>query len=669
MFDKFIPEKTKSENVKEGFETLVHPMYDDPFNLQLETLIEEMQDTGVRLEHFNKLSDMIYDRFGFRLLVKSSDDGFACIPPAVLTEVNVPVGDIHEVKPTSGIEKTLLENYKILKSVKIKIDYEKAKVLGVPKNVKGWLFIDSNEIEGNHLSKKEIAAVIMHEIGHCFTSFEFMAYSVQNNIHLIEAWLAAKSGNLDKVIKELEIVTGEKIDKLNKKDQALLAINTVNRLVEPLDNLLRKLGTDYKNNNQVELNADDFAVRFGYGEYLATGLIKYFNPEYKKIFMSGLLGLINLTLMILFYLWSFSSNVLFTFWATLFLIGSYLLINILIRMFMMDAGRYDKFPDRIKKIKLDLIRILRSYKLNKKDLQETIKQIDALEEIMKKLEEESVFSFLIHYQGTGFNFGATLKPSKEIEKLIEELIDNDFHYLGKKIELGAEELTLGNEEYVTKLEYWPPVKLFKASPALLDEVNKYIKSKYNLELKLGEKNIRLISDKDYDINNGVATTAITLDDTVILLTSDIIKFMWLNRIRDRFNVLNTETFTIPGLKPFYVIEVDKLEFPGRNNKHIRYFIETCNRVDDRISNLYGYVSIKKELEMILDEISDDESIHPDLRDQVEALYDFVRGFKDTSPLVLDIHYGNVGINSDGSLIISDPIYDKRNRGYKLPTEE
>lgn len=169
-----------------------------------------------------------------------------------------------------GLDHTLLDDSGT-------IDLEKGRVNGVFSKVKGTLHIGAPLF--SQLTDKEIAAIILHEVGHQFAYFEYILHTSTLAVNL--NWCASQMAmSNDKAKKVKLIINTAKNLKVNVDDPDQLADTSdskaaVTILMESYTRRVRSgTGSDFYDYRSWEALADQFATRQGAGRDLATGLDK-----------------------------------------------------------------------------------------------------------------------------------------------------------------------------------------------------------------------------------------------------------------------------------------------------------------------------------------------------------------------------------------------------------
>lgn len=134
-----------------------------------------------------------------------------------------------------------------------------------------WLFCK------NMLSPEECAAVLMHEVGHCSLAYQFM-FRTYRASQLLAALHQVRTGRDDSITYENAIeLMGEDISKDPKEFQSLIAIKDDKAVAQIVyARTWAQLGNDFNDKSvtgpNFEALSDNYAIRWGLGAHLATGL-------------------------------------------------------------------------------------------------------------------------------------------------------------------------------------------------------------------------------------------------------------------------------------------------------------------------------------------------------------------------------------------------------------
>lgn len=161
------------------------------------------------------------------------------------------------------------------------VDLKNAKVSGVFGEMEIGLFMPrSIFLKNGPITDAEVAAIILHEVGHAFTYMEFLSRSVTTN-QALAGMVRALDDSIPSDKRELVFITGAKLLSMTKEQTDALSRakskNEVSYIV--LDAAVREsvseLGVSIYDAVSCEYLADQFATRFGAGRELVTSLDKF----------------------------------------------------------------------------------------------------------------------------------------------------------------------------------------------------------------------------------------------------------------------------------------------------------------------------------------------------------------------------------------------------------
>jgi hypothetical protein len=329
-------------------------------------------------------------------------------------------------------EKTLKDNSKGF------INLKTSKVSGVFSKINIQLYLSWDKLFKNKsLTDSEVCAVVLHELGHAFTTFEYMLRTVRTN----QAMAAVSNALLKKDHREYEIIlksTGKhlygdekKFDSIKEITNSAVAVNFI-ATTEIRDNF-SELGTLFYDKSSCEYLADQFVNRHGYGLHLTSGLYKihkeHFAPETNK-YTSHIFHILNFV----------SSIIGFTAGALLIVSGSILtcfigalgILGIITSNKLTETDfEYDKLKIRLTRSKEQLIAELKQNNLPIESIKQKIKDIEEVGAIIDKVFDKTpiLTSLLI------FLLPSQRKANKamELQRKLEELASNDLFVKAAKL--------------------------------------------------------------------------------------------------------------------------------------------------------------------------------------------------------------------------------------------
>lgn len=406
-----------------------------------------------------KLSELIQDRTGMNINIISSQNGDMMTYPMVIdvgsvlfstmlnkdnikqldsyyngiNEDNYDDLDIY-TKAVYRFAKNLKDALKDKRLQDLVVDLNQAKIYNLPKDYVGTIFIDFKYMHSLSFTNREAAAILLHEVGHNFTSIETSYRQILNSTVIVDSLMeSVKSGKSINtgLIKAYEKIYNEKVS----KDMSYLDI-----LIHMVDVEKKrlKLGAELDMNYTIDSErvADLFASRMGYGSEIVTAL-DVFGPFIGNNYFYFKHGIFS----VLFA--SMITTALLVFIATLLLPPLVPMIMILVPIVMiMVWGKeyddnvtltYDGYYNRFLKMKLDLIRILRTDdKIDNKHKEKLLDGINTVERILNNIPKPSESVFLkIHKLFSSSK--QRVFDMKRSEQLIEILQENDLWASANKI--------------------------------------------------------------------------------------------------------------------------------------------------------------------------------------------------------------------------------------------
>lgn len=262
------------------------------------------------------------------------------------------------------------------------VDRENSKIYGDLATINVNLHVSTGLLKGQ-FTTQEVAAIILHELGHVFTYFECMAETLTTNYALIQAVReflgTANVTQRIEVLTELDQSLGIKIDA--KEDVAVIQNGEVLQAVilkDYIDAKRSELGSSLYDENSWEYLCDQFSARHGSSVHLATALDKI----YRAYGNSATFGTVRYCLMEIFKITGFT---LLT--ALNPALGVFLLLSI----GNPTRDLYDKPSARIARIERDLIGLLKDSSIPKERRDSIVEEIKVIQALQTKLEDRDTF--------------------------------------------------------------------------------------------------------------------------------------------------------------------------------------------------------------------------------------------------------------------------------------
>jgi hypothetical protein len=396
-----------------------------------------VKDVIIKGGYDKTLSEIIFNRLGIR--VKFNLDEFT--HGAILT---FPINDssvlIHDnwKKADYYIRQRKIQQFK--NKDKGTIDLEHARVGGIFSSYTHTMYISFGlNLFYENLTPGEVTAIMLHELGHAFTFYEY-----SNRLTAVNQVLANIAEELEKDAKKrdytyiyTEMKNSLQIDEkdidsiLESKDESII----VGKLFTAVANYVIKENRIGKyEETAAEQLADQFAARFGYGRQLVLGLDKLmqkYSPDRNKgvkfySYFLEIMAIVGLILIITTIIQAAAAGlILDTILFTLMKLGTVFSITMAIAL-SGDYTRnmtYDDLEFRYKRIRQDLIQQLKNHYYDAKEstkLIEDIKEIDGV--IIQVKPYAGIFKTMMNII---LPINYSTKKEIQYQQMVELLANND----------------------------------------------------------------------------------------------------------------------------------------------------------------------------------------------------------------------------------------------------
>ena len=238
-------------------------------------------------EERDQIVKLTFERTGIKInLTIDGDNSFTYLP-----EINNGhIFEHHWFRETANNdENVLLKRMKLFKQTSY-VDLKNARVGGFFSEIESPIYVGYDLLKMSKLSAAEAAAAYLHELGHVFTTYEYLSSTITGNIALSTAVRALNKNDS----KKYEFVLKELGKTISNNDQMFAELNEVTdkSVVTTLiigntqDWYRSESGVSNYDNTTSEALADAFCVRFGLGREIVSGLAKihkaYGSPEYSN---------------------------------------------------------------------------------------------------------------------------------------------------------------------------------------------------------------------------------------------------------------------------------------------------------------------------------------------------------------------------------------------------
>ena len=406
----------------------------DNFYKQLKEAISKIRtnpELTTRVVFESGIEQLIFDRLGMRIELAVLND------PEPNAAISIPPVDKNHVfvRPfTQYGENSFGRVISYFDSDKSRIgtvDIHKVRVGGVFSQIPLNLYINTGHFNPA-FTDGEIAATILHELGHGFTYFFYLLHSTLCNYISAYTASAVAGANGDKertliIEKGLRVmgIDGVGVREFLTQTPEQISTTMQSLYINQTSNQLRsETGFGMYELRACEQLADWFAVRFGAGLELATGMEKLYKDG-KRVQLAN----------------TMRSRVM---WQSALLYGAYLISftipfpKIFSEVFRDDSIRiYDRDDDRIKYMRQNLIDLIKDAKLPDAARKDLLKQIDEIKEVEKRVSKDigkghsSIVLFLKDKLIP--NYRRNVK-AVELQKNIEEMLYNEVYVQAAKFQ-------------------------------------------------------------------------------------------------------------------------------------------------------------------------------------------------------------------------------------------
>lgn len=400
---------------------------------EIEALIEKIREnvdnkttvkTIVKTASWDNLQKYLSKRFGFNLELIGLDDLNAYFYPTggILSMNNL----IFNSYAGTGVLEDELKTKNINFNERGGVDLKHAKIYGIFSEIPITVALGLPFFTNTKFTPAHITAILLHELGHAFSIFEYLGYSLRTN-YVLNYISATYKRNPDKVEfalkkaeESLDLDNGQLKAVYNEKDSTV-ALTVVSKLVaEKLQGELFEKNNEYQY-NVTEIVADDFSSRLGYAKNLAEGLHLMLDGYYGRSETGNRIGsfILDLTNLIV-------GGVLIS--ALIASPGLPLLLTCAITFFGLYTTSdyqnyaevlYDFNDSRFRRMKNNAIAALKENS-NDKNIRKMVEDIETIEKIIKKYQANMprvLFAIRKFFSSTQRKEQAIAELSRDLENI------------------------------------------------------------------------------------------------------------------------------------------------------------------------------------------------------------------------------------------------------------
>lgn len=394
---------------------------------------KELQDS----DYPAQLEKLVLSRFGLKLIVTMDTNCAGAIMPYYANNQHILAANwIRE-----WLDDEVSFN-KIRKDIANKtgtIDLKKAKLGGIFSVYvhQCWLDVYGMLLDFK-LSAAQIAAILLHEIGHAFTFYEYADRLTRTNqvmLDVTEHLFSKKEKDPEYVyaeVKKIKDITKEEAEVLVSGNRIIAGVKLSRIYVETVGSAM---ANDKYNDTASEQLADMFASRFGMGRELIQALECIYKAyggafDHKKgvgrFFMYLFTFLAEMALPAFIFMYCFPVSI-----PLGVALGS--LILVLLVYNSGDAVRdmtYDDLKQRYVRIRQEYISAVKDKDLDISTLKSHIDRLDVVDKIIADMKPFKGFLNIV--SNVVFSVNRDAKADIELQQLIENLAHNDLFLMSAK---------------------------------------------------------------------------------------------------------------------------------------------------------------------------------------------------------------------------------------------
>lgn len=413
----------------------------DDFGKQLESIIAEMiekvksneiksRDSLAKTNYPEAIEKLVFKRLGIKLKVIVNTKTPGAIMPFFMNKQHVLVNE--DVRwQLDGIPDQIKIKPDMFNK-KGTVDLKNAKLTGVFSTYEHecWLDVYGNYIE-MHMTAAHITAILLHELGHAFTYYEFsdrMSTTNQVMANIADYLFNQKDDRTSEYlyaeIKKIGTISKQEAEQMASDNRIVAGIKMVKIYVDSVKSLMPNSKYDETASEQL---ADQFASRFGYGRDLIEALhsiyVRYGTPELASSvsrFMCYVFGFIaDLTMPAIIFGWLLAVSL-----PIAVCVG--LLMSVFIVNMCGDAHAdmtYDTLKVRYVRVRQQYIAAIKDANMDNDHMVKYIKDIDALDKLIAQIKPfETILSILGNLV---FTMNRDVKKDILIQRAVEDLAHNN----------------------------------------------------------------------------------------------------------------------------------------------------------------------------------------------------------------------------------------------------
>lgn len=406
----------------ETFRAHVSPtqLYSDQFDLtKAQSELDRLNLTGI-----------VEKRTGMRVAFLVNDEHtINCVPP--LLDANNPFFRLLKSSELIDSRKNALERnqraLRMAQDVRGWVDLKSAKVGGVFSTLNNRIYLGTELLVDHQFTSEEVAAMVLHELGHLFSYFETLGYTTAVNMVINTAVEALREVSND--TQRYQLISqaasafhvkpdAEVFEEKNDDTVKVLLLKTIEQAQQDRVAQLAAGRERRYNYRSIEFMADQYAARMGAAMPLASArhkMAKLSVVDYGRsragfiAFQAARMALLAAAFVV----------------PTSVVVGPLVLFSctFLLACQAVDEDGRDDPSESLGRVSRDLVQVLKNPKLDPKLRKELLADLDALSSLREEVQEHH--GIIRYIYRNVLPTGRRQAKVREIQKSIEDLVNNN----------------------------------------------------------------------------------------------------------------------------------------------------------------------------------------------------------------------------------------------------
>lgn len=310
------------------------------------------------------------------------------------------------------------------------VNLKTGKVTGVFEEVSSVVHVPPKFVRDQKYTSEELAAIVLHEVGHLFTYYEFMSRTIVTN-QVLAGLSKVLDGSGAVEEREQGLMLAKRALGLEILDTKSLAespdkttIETV-VITQVIAKSKHELGKNIYDLSTWEYLADEYAARHGAGRHLVTGLNKIHRSQFNISFRStaAYVSMEALKMGLVLCSMAFGAALVAGVGAGALSVFTY---PPMLALFAMDGsgdGTYDLPGARFKRVRNQIVQALKDPELVKGDHRRLADDLKAIDQVLQYVNDRRQ---LVEVVWDTLNvFGYKDRAQKKLQQNLEELAANE----------------------------------------------------------------------------------------------------------------------------------------------------------------------------------------------------------------------------------------------------